>query len=97
MTLANDIITTLRAYAQIVVTGNLVTTCSQSHEVTLAQVLEATVNGQGEVQITEAVSSQAHFCGVCEEPNPTGVFNIDSEYAEAYQALTGDFEKELVW
>jgi hypothetical protein len=51
--------------------------------------LEATVNGQGEVQITEAVSSQADFCGVCEEPNPTGVFSIDSEYAEAYKALTG--------
>ena len=75
---------------KIEVTGHLVTKCSQDHIYALPKAYSALVNSNGEAQITEAVSSQADFCGVCEEANPEALsFNIDSEYAEAYKALTG--------
>jgi len=65
----------------------LKTTCSQDHEFTLPQAYEADLGLDGFATITEAVSSSADFCGVCEAPNPQGTFIITEEYAEAAQSF----------
>jgi|TARA_R110000824_G_C14726839_1_gene625798 hypothetical protein len=71
------------------VTGHLITRCSQDHIYTLPKAYNALADSKGDVQITDCVSSQADFCGVCEEMNPEALyFSIDSEYHEAYKELT---------
>ena len=91
MSNANEIIATLRVNCKLEVTGQIKTECSQGHEYTLPVLYNAVVDALGQVDITDSVSSQKDFCGVCEEPNPEIVcFQIAEQHAAAFRALTNN-------